>query len=173
MFDFYAADIDQRCVSITAQRVPLKQGIVMPGGEISPLIAVDPVDTLVCSHVLEHTSAPGEFISNLMKVIKPRGHLLLAVPNPVRPDVILGNLLHRHYVNRGHACTWDRSHWMNFLENIMNLRVVEYTSDFVPLPVIHRLPGIRLLQVGLVQLFPWFGFSNIAVIQNGNQCTPK
>lgn len=78
----------------------------------------------------------------------------------------LRSLFRSHYVNRGHAYGWDRAHWMNFIERICGLDVVEYGSD-----VVFLLPGApgRLIakSIGrsLTKVFPWWSFSNVAVIR--------
>lgn len=133
-------------------------------------------DTVVVSHVLEHMHRPYDAILDLMKILPDGGHAILAVPNPVRPTVFFGNVFRRHYANKGHVHAWDRSHWINFLEEIVGVNVVAYYSDFVPvLPdqmkvkISLRLPRcarlILLFEKSLARVFPWWAFSNIAVIK--------
>ena len=124
------------------------------------------VDCLILSHVLEHTDNPIEVLTGLKKMVKPGGIMIVAVPNPTRPTVFIGNLYKNHYVNLGHRFAWDPSHWKNFLENILELEVEEYFSDQVLL-----FPGFigrRLAKsfgYWMAKKMPWLGFSNIAVIR--------
>jgi len=124
------------------------------------------VDCLILSHVLEHTDNPIEVLTGLKKMVKPGGIMIVAVPNPTRPTVFIGNLYKNHYVNLGHRFAWDPSHWKNFLENILELEVEEYFSDQVLL-----FPGFigrrlaKLFGYWMAKKMPWLGFSNIAVIR--------
>ena len=158
-----ASDMDAKCLAITAERVDLSESIQATADHLFP--AERQFDCVIASHVLEHTYHPVDFVRGVMGLLKPGGVAVLAVPNPVRPTVVWSNLFRRHYVNRGHVVAWDRSHWINFLENILDLNVVEYASDFVPLPLVSGLPVFRRLEAGLARLTPWLAFSNIAVVR--------
>jgi 2-polyprenyl-3-methyl-5-hydroxy-6-metoxy-1,4-benzoquinol methylase len=129
----------------------------------------DEYDVVIMCHSLEHMKCPALACEQAMKLVKHGGHLILAVPNPVRPDVIFGNIFRRHYVNKGHVYSWDKSHWINFLEEILSFNVVEYANDTVY--IFGKLRAFKLfrvilrpLEVILCKTLPWFSFSNIAVI---------
>ena len=160
-----AADIDPACLAITQKRVELHQALqVTP--TLDELLSMDlKVDTVIMSHVLEHMHRPLDTLLGIMGLCRPDGIAVLAVPNPVRLQVFVGNIFRWHYVNRGHVYAWDRSHWMNFLENIANLNVVCYSQDFFPLPLRARFGVIRLLERRLASVLPWLAFSNIAVVR--------
>lgn len=160
-------DVDPECLATTRQRVPGVDTALCDIDQAPPLGRT--YDTVVLSHVLEHTFAPADVVRNLLdRVVAPRGALILAVPNPSRPDVALSNLWQRHYVNTGHVYAWDPSHWRVFLEVALGLEVAEYASDFVkvlPGRVIERSRRLGRLEVRLAQVFPWCAFSNIAVVR--------
>ena len=122
-------------------------------------------DIVVMSHVLEHLMFPAQALDEVMDLINPGGYLIVAVPNPVRPTVLLTNIFKMHYVNRGHIHAWDRSHWKNFLETIMGFTVKEYRTDFIQIPFSARVGIFRTIGKIMVKLVPWWGFSNIAVIK--------
>jgi hypothetical protein len=85
--------------------------------------------------------------------------------------VFFGNLRRRHYVNRGHAYAWDRSHWMNFLEEILGLEVVRYAEDEVKVfsdRLSQRFAPLKSFEIGLARWAPWWSFSNIAVVRAPN-----
>lgn len=129
-------------------------------------------ELVLFSHVLEHTLDPVGAITELLSVVAPGGHVIAAVPNPARPSVLVSNVFRRHYVNRGHVVAWDRSHWINFLEGILRLDVVEYASDLVavfPERWKELLAPLESLEVGLARIFPWWSSSNIAVIRKRAQ----
>ena len=164
-----AADAYPTCLDNARALFELKEALLMDesGFEI-PTDLPGVYDVLILSHVLEHTYSPREAIAECMRVLKPGGHLVLAVPNPVRPDVLLSSIKRRDYVNRGHAYAWDRSHFINFLERILGLEVVEYASDEVkvfPRRLVDRFAALAHSQRSLANSLPWLSFSNIAVIR--------
>lgn len=127
-------------------------------------------DVVVMCHSLEHMKSPVHACERAVRLLKDGGFLILAVPNPVRPDVIFGNIFQRHYVNKGHVYSWDKSHWKNFLENILSFNVVQYENDTVY--IFGKLRAIKFfrvvlrpLEIILCKMLPWFSFSNIAVIK--------
>jgi len=161
----FAADIDENVLAITRERVDIDESYKID--EVEDLFEKGPVfDVIVMSHVLEHTFRPLDVVKGLVRMLKPNGILILAVPNPVRPGVFLGNFFKTHYANRGHAYAWDRSHWINFLENIAEVDVLCYSQDMIPLPLRAKLKFlIGPIEKMLARIFPWLAFSNIAVIK--------
>lgn len=128
-------------------------------------------DVIIMSHVLEHTLRPVDIICGIMEhILNENGHLILAVPNLGRLENSLFHLFRHHYVNKGHVYGWDRSHWMNFLENIMGLDVVKYKPDYFPFPKLKKIKLFMPFLLYLGKLFPWYSYSNIAVIKS-SQCT--
>ena len=129
-------------------------------------------DGVILSHVLEHTLSPPEILREAMALLRTGGHLYAAVPNPVRPQMLLADLLRRKRVRAGHVYSWDRSHWMNFLEVILGLRVIVHTQDYVPIPFTGHSRPIRALERGLSSVVPWFSFSHISVIAKSDPFAP-
>jgi len=161
----YASDIDDNTLAITKKNVPIEESYKI--NTVEDLFETDLMfDVIIMSHVLEHTHRPVDVVEGLVQMVNPNGIIILAVPNPVRLQVFLGNVIKKHYVNRGHVCAWDRSHWMNFLENIASLNVVTYSQDYFPLPLRSKLKFIvGPIELFLARIFPWLAFSNIAVIK--------
>ena len=122
-------------------------------------------DIAVMSHVLEHLLFPAKALDDVFSRLKPGGIVIVAVPNPVRPTVFFTNLFKMHYVNRGHVHAWDRSHWRNFLENVMNYEVLEYRTDYIQFPLATKIAPLRGIGKVLAKVFPWWGFSNIAAVR--------
>lgn len=122
-------------------------------------------DIALMSHVLEHLIFPAKALDDVFSRLKPGGVIIVAVPNPVRPTVFITNLFKMHYVNRGHVHSWDRSHWRNFLENVMNYEAVEYRTDYIQFPFATKVGALRVIGKVLAKVTPWWGFSNIAVIR--------
>lgn len=163
------ADIDENCLSITGSRVNLSQKLLIQ--DIEELFDGAPkYDCVVMSHSLEHMLEPARVVKEVMKIIRPGGVLVLAVPNPVRPNIMATNLLRKKNVNLGHVYAWDRSHWMNFIEVILGLKVIQYAEDYFQLPfrLSERFPFLRPLELFLVRFFPWFAMSNIVAIRQAD-----
>lgn len=162
--NIYAADIDKECLDITENRVKLTKRILL--NSIDEIYTYPmSFDGIIMSHSLEHMNNPFHTLQEMYKKLNKDGVLILAVPNPVRLSVILSNLMKKQYSNKGHIYAWDRSHWINFLENIMKFNVILYTEDYFPLPLSARTKLLRPFEKILVKIFPWFAFSNIAVIK--------
>lgn len=165
---FSIADAYPACLDIAERRLGGVQArYLLDETRFEPDKVIDRTfDTILLSHVLEHLRNPIDGIESMMSLLKPGGKLILAVPNVARPDVVIRAMMRNHYVNRGHAFGWDRSHWKNFLERICDLDVIEYGADVVQL--LPGPPGRAIARVGgraLAKAFPWWAFSNIAVVR--------
>ncbi|MEE2675149.1 MAG: class I SAM-dependent methyltransferase [Myxococcota bacterium] len=162
------ADASEECVTNTLQRVPTARVLqVREDFEDFDKLG-EGFDTCIMAHSLEHMLNPVQAVRDVLYRLKPKGHLIVAVPNPVRPTVFFGNVRKQDYVNRGHVYAWDRAHWMNFLERILGLDVVEYASDEVKLfsgRVLRYAPLLKRLEIALARWMPWWSFSHIAVIR--------
>jgi 2-polyprenyl-3-methyl-5-hydroxy-6-metoxy-1,4-benzoquinol methylase len=165
----HALDVDERCLAITRTRVRelTARPLDLEGLLDEPLPW--PVDQILLSHVLEHSRRPADLVERLVDQLPVTGTLVVAVPNTARPTVTIKSALRRDDVNRGHLYSWDRSHWMNLLERVLGLDVVEYVPDYVPI-VPERLrarwPGpIGRVEVAAARAVPWWTFSNIAVVR--------
>jgi len=162
------ADIDQRCLNLTSERVRLDQAIKLDDvlDIAAPSLNVGTYDIIIMSHVLEHVTRPYDTVKILMDMLNYNGYLILAVPNPVRPDVAVFNLFRRfEKVNKGHVQTWDRAHWKNFLEVILDLNVVEYPTDFIRVPRLDRYAIVHPVLMLMARLFPGFARSCMAVVR--------
>ena len=165
--DLYGSDIDPICLNITQDRIAHVKAIKI--NDVIDLfdksVLNEKFDIITMSHVLEHVTRPYDTVNGLMDMLNPGGHLILAVPNPVRLDVFLFSLFRRYTVNKGHVQTWDRAHWRNFLEVILDLNVIEYPTDFIRIPKIDQLKITQPLLMGLAKIFPGWARSCMAVIQ--------
>lgn len=64
-------------------------------------------DLIICGEVLEHLDAPGHFLSNTVKMLKPNGRIVISVPNPWYINVILKNILNgKPYVDNADHVSW-------------------------------------------------------------------
>jgi len=165
---YFIADAYQDCLDETATRLGGAEGtyLLNDAGFDPGAVIRDRFDVVLMSHVLEHLMDPVTGLGRALGLAAPGGALILATPNPGRPELLVSNLLRRHYVNRGHVCAWDPSHWRNFLERIMGLNVEAYAADAVSFG-----PGAAgrwltdRLGPACARIAPWWAFSNIAVVR--------
>ncbi|MGH0033766.1 MAG: class I SAM-dependent methyltransferase [Myxococcota bacterium] len=163
------ADPSDKCLQFTRERLPDASLVQISEDHLDPALLGDDFDTSLMIHSLEHMLSPPDAIRTALSITKPGGHLILAVPNPVRPNVFFGSARKQNYVNRGHVYSWDRPHWMNFLERILELEVVEYAEDevrFISNRLMRRIPSLKRIEVAAARRLPWWSFSNIAVVRN-------
>lgn len=157
-----AVDIDRTFLDHVAERV---NGVdTLRVNSVEDLFETSQrFDTVVMSHVLEHTHRPLDVVRGVNGVLAEGGVAIYAVPNPHQPLVVAGALFRKDYVNRGHVYAWDRSHWINFLERIAGLDVVEHTEDYVPLKLSNSI--LAGLESRLTRLVPWMSRSHITVVR--------
>lgn len=126
-------------------------------------------DLVIASHVLEHFLDPVAGVRGMVAATKPGGHVIIAVPNVGSPVLMYNGARQRHCANPGHVVGWDRSHWINFLENILELNVVKYASDSVtvfPRNLSQRFSRLRDLEALLAGgRLAWWADSHFAVIR--------
>ena len=159
------ADIDKVVLETTISKVSVVDAIEILDVETLFKLGIK-YDIVIMSHVLEHTYRPVDIIRGIMdNVLNENGYLILAVPNLGRLEIALFHLFRRHYVNKGHVYGWDRSHWINLLENILGLNVVRYQPDYFSIPKLKRFKIFMPVLVLMAKLFPWYSYSNISVIK--------
>ncbi len=165
--ELVAADPDPRCLQLASERVDGLKTVRIREESLDLDLLGGPNSTVVMCHSLEHMLRPWDTVRDVLSIIEDGGHLVLAVPNVARPTVLLSSARRDHYVNRGHAYAWDRSHWINFLERILGLEVIEYASDEVRLfsGRLRRLGFLKRFEIALSRILPWWSFSNIAAIR--------
>lgn len=165
----YAADSSDECLEVIRQAVPVCERLALTDEpESIAALGESKFDTCVMSHLLEHTRRPLDTLAAAMSVLKPDGRLILAVPNPSTIPTLAYNAVRLHYVNRGHVFCWDRSHWMNFLENVAQLNVIHHGQDEVrvfPQRISTRLWPLKQFEHLLALLFPRLAHSHISIVK--------
>lgn len=165
------SDIDPVCLDRTRGLVEEAAVIRMRSDRFDLESLGSGYNTVVMSHVLEHLPRPSAAVQGLLEVVRPGGHLILGVPNPMTPLNIVATLFRRHRTNPGHVQTWDRGHWTTFLENHLGAEVVEYTGDEVRVfpGRLKRVGPFRAVQIWLVRLVPWWTFTIFAVLRRAER----
>jgi 2-polyprenyl-3-methyl-5-hydroxy-6-metoxy-1,4-benzoquinol methylase len=162
------ADAYQQCLDLAASKFEIEHAYRLSETEFAPdKVINERFDVVMISHVLEHIQDPLEGIRSVAKLLKPDGVAIVVVPNLGRPELLVLNLLKRHYVNRGHVVGWDPSHFRNFLGRIAGLEIVEEATDHVS--IVPGAPGrfiARTIGRWLGRKIPWWGGSIISVVRN-------
>jgi SAM-dependent methyltransferase len=110
-YDALGLDFDQRCVQLASS---VGEAVLGDINEANKILKGETFDLILLMHVLEHLKEPVKTI-NVIKELGGRW-ILIAVPNPIRPKILLKYaLLGKDYSNKGHCYSWDRSHFSNFI----------------------------------------------------------
>jgi len=164
----FAADAYQGALDVVSKKVPISHSWLLPEGQLDLSNIPQSFDTIIMSHVLEHVWNPVDAVHQAMNLLNDGGRLVLAVPNPVTPVNMMRHIIRRYSsVNKGHCFLWDRGHWINFLEQIVQADVLEYANDEVFLfkRKTDSTSFLKKIEISLATIFPALSFSHLAVIQ--------
>ena len=159
-FSFSIYDIDDTCLEQTRRKAPIAHSHTIDSiGAVWETSSA--FDVVVSSHVLHYDFDFWQTISRLQSITKPGGLVVLAVPNAVSLPILLNSVFRRSY-GTGPIVSWDWSSFENMLgqSGLTNVKIV---PDYVPIPLLDKVPGMRRLEVGLRRLVPRLSFSLIAV----------
>ena len=156
-------DFDPVCVKMSSEYAPCYLADI---NRVNEVLDNKSYDLILASHVIEHLQDPRDTIEMLLPFAK---YFIIAVPNPLRPNVIFYAMKRYNYSNLGHYYAWDRSHFTIFI-NRCGLEIVDYYVDDVRLPSNRVLNALRrrkmlggLERTVLAKLFPYFSTSLIVL----------
>jgi SAM-dependent methyltransferase/uncharacterized protein YbaR (Trm112 family) len=78
--DFFSFDISLKNVSEALKRFPAENHHGVVGDAINPPFQPGTFDVVIASEIIEHILEPQQFISSLMKILKPGGKLIVSTP---------------------------------------------------------------------------------------------
>jgi SAM-dependent methyltransferase len=116
----------------------ISQGIPFPDGAF---------DHAFCIEVLEHVPAPYATLSELHRVLKPDGVLVISVPNPYHVKELIWNLF-RIPDRQGHIYSWTRQA-MTKLAEMNGFRLDAFGGTYLHPPI----PMFALLARSIVYRF--------------------
>ena len=103
-----------------------------------PDLGINIYDVVICSHVLEHICYPENLMNDIYKVLKPKGILIVALPNIMhyksRWQLLLGNF------NYQSAGIWDYTHFRWYTFETAQKRLLKYNFRIVNKTVTGMLP---------------------------------
>jgi len=156
-------DFDPVCVEMSSKYAKCYRADITTVDEV---LEGKGYDLILASHVIEHLQDPRNTIEMLLPFAK---YFIIAVPNPLRPNVIFYAMKRYNYSNLGHYYAWDRSHFAIFIKKC-GLEIIDYYVDDVRLPsnrVLNALRRRRMLggleRTILAKLFPYFSTSLIVL----------
>jgi predicted TPR repeat methyltransferase len=156
-------DFDPVCVKMSSEYAPCHLADI---NRLDEVLDNKHYDLIVASHVLEHLQDPKSTIEKLLPFTK---YFIIAVPNPLRPNVIFNAMKRYNYSNLGHYYAWDRSHFTMFIKKC-GLEIIDYYVDDVRLPSNRVLNTLRRRNILgalekniLAKLFPYFATSLIVL----------
>ena len=103
-----------------------------------PDLGINIYDVVICSHVLEHICYPENLMNDIYKVLKPKGILIVALPNIMhyksRWQLLLGNF------NYQSAGIWDYTHFRWYTFETAQKLLLQYNFSIVNKTVTGMLP---------------------------------
>lgn len=158
---YVAVDIDPRCLDITASRVNLEKKIKFEGLSDLSTLEAGSFDFLVVSHTLQYDPNPTSTMLCLLDKLSVNGILIFVTPNSFTLPILFSNAIGRRY-SEG-IFSWDRVYARNYLTSVLGMEVVEWKSDYFPIPLMSRFQFVRPVSALLGRLFPRMSFSVISV----------
>jgi SAM-dependent methyltransferase len=156
-------DFDPICIEMSSKYARCHQADIARADEV---LQGEVYDLILASHVMEHMQDPKAIIQKLLPFAE---HFVIAVPNPLRLNVIYCALKKYNYSNLGHYYAWDRSHFTVFVKKC-GLKIIDYYVDDVRLPNIKVINALRerkmlegLERTIFAKLFPYFSTSLIVL----------
>ncbi len=148
----FGFDFDKTCVVCSSQYATTVQGDM---NQIDSLFH-EHFDVVIFSHSLEHMESPKTILKKASKIAS---YMIIAVPNPVRPKILLKYaLFSKDYSNKGHYYSWDRSHLNNFLTRCCGLQIENWSVDRVKIfplkPLRKFLDFLKVLDYVELKLLP-------------------
>ena len=101
------------------------------------------------------------------ELLRPRGRLVVAVPNSLQPPLLGRALVRRPWANDGHYYIWDRPTFENFCR-LAGFGILDTSVDYVPIVPVRirrRIPAIATVERLLLRFLPHFSNSHIAVLE--------
>ena len=149
-----ALDLEADLIHFASKRAD-SASFVRASSQRMPLTSAS-FDVVSALQVIEHFPQPEEFLSEVGRVLRPGGLLLMSTPNPTG----LGARLQGESwqgIRDDHISLRDPSEWKKSLEVEGFERLSEGTTLFNGMPVLGQFPfsvGFQALQA-LVGWFPW------------------
>ncbi len=158
-----ACGLDAKGVDISASvvRQIRRQGLNAEVLDLEMSAIEGSFDAVLCLEVLEHLREPAAVLRKLADAASPGGHIIVSVPNEHNfyhgiKNLFAPNPAHLHRFNHGKALKLFKSAGLAVRRRL-------------PMPVLPRWPGLRLLGGALCRLWPAaFAVSNMYLLSSGD-----
>lgn len=114
------ADVEADYITLAKELFPSVRYVNLG---LESLLGKEKFDVVYCTQTLEHMAYPVKSVRELMTLVKPGGHLVLAVPDG-RADTYSSNGLRpnsQSYI--GHVNFWSIESWKSFIQESIDFRV--------------------------------------------------
>jgi predicted SAM-dependent methyltransferase len=114
---------------------PLVPVDLIDNGERLATVADDSQDFLIANHFLEHTQDPIATLQNHLRVLRPGGHLYLAIPlkdasfDVRRPVTSIEHLMHDHREGPEGSLEQHYEEWVTLVEGAAQETLAERVAD--------------------------------------------
>lgn len=116
-------------------------------------------DCVVITEVLEHLIAPYRALEEIRRILKPKGILIISVPNNMNFSNLLMHFMKKYrQTGSAHINFYDVFSIMDLLK-FVGFEMREITPSFIliPLPIINKFMSLDWIQNFLSKIFPYFG----------------
>jgi len=165
-YEVTGADVDDVCLELSGRWGATIKITAGDTGTLPDLLCKK-FDVVTCFHVLEHVPNPLALLLQLKQLSNK--YLLLAVPNLRQLHGLRRSPYLLNDINMGHLQGWDHGHFLNITTRHAGLKLVEWTSDTVILPILSELVvrtfGMHAAikcETGLFR--KWFPYHSISII---------
>jgi SAM-dependent methyltransferase len=144
---YYGVDLSHASLVLAKGRVP---GGLFCQGSLCRMPYPDACfDCVVCEEVLEHIPDCDQAIAELGRVARPGGRVLIAMPNPLSPDMAYSFFIRGRYTGQPYEWPISRDR-LEYHAGRAGLRVTEFFSLFHRPPLGRGMP--RALHDGLMRV---------------------
>jgi 2-polyprenyl-3-methyl-5-hydroxy-6-metoxy-1,4-benzoquinol methylase len=138
-------DVGERLIKISRKKV--RNGKFVVGSALDIPFRKDKYDITLCTEVIEHTENPERAISELFRVTKPGGYIILTTPNKVfKPVIDLLRILRIRFYQ-------GNENWLGINElkkciarNNGKIILEKYFNFFYPIPILDKFEKYTFLQ---------------------------
>jgi len=110
-YKVYGIDINREVVDIAKERYNLKEVYAIDEEEFCDNFTYEKFDVITFFEVMEHLNNPAQFVGRVKKMLKPRGYVVLSVPNNDRVLEAIDCDIPPHHLTK-----WSKSCLSNFLK---------------------------------------------------------
>ncbi len=165
--EIYGLDIDRSFSEFAALHLK-KARLITHDGQMLPF-SDDSFDIVCSLQVIEHLERPESFFAEANRVLKERGFLIIATPNPMGiPASVLGNKWQGYRYD--HISLKTPRQWMEIIQNSGFHILEDGTTGLTGFKIFQKLPFalINWIPMAFWGFFPWYKGESYMVMARKN-----